>query len=191
MAATASEDPQGAVTRLLRKMALGDAEAANELAPLIYGDLRKLARNYIRKERIGHTLQPTALVHEAYLRIVGIERMTWEHRAHFIAVAATLMRNILIDYARRRYTRVEGHIEPGGDEALARIGGEQARELVALDDALKRLAELDPRQARIVEMRFFGGLSVEEIASILDLSTRTVKREWSAEVWLHDEMTRT
>ncbi len=187
-----SDDSHDEVNRELRKMTKGDPEAANRLAALIYHDLRKLANYYIRKERIGHTLQPTALVNEAYLRIVGMRSMNWENRAHFIAVAATLMRQILIDYARRRQVRAEGHVKPDGEEALADIGVEQAKEFVALDDALKLLAEVDERQARIVEMKFFGGLSVEEIAHLLDLSTRTVKREWAiAKVWLHDEMLRT
>lgn len=182
--------PGDEITRLLRRMSGGDPDAAAALAPLIYGDLRRLANNYIRKERIGHTLQPTALVHEAYMRIVGIQKVSWENRSHFIAVAATLMRRILIDYARRRNVHAEGHVNPDGNEALARMGAGQAKELVALDNALQRLAELEPRQARIVEMRFFGGLSVEEIALVLNLSPRTVKRDWAlAKVWLHDEMT--
>ena len=186
----APEDPQDDITRILRRMAAGEQDAGNELAPLIYSDLRKLANHYIRKERIGHTLQPTALVHEAYLRIVGIREISWESRTHFVAVAATLMRQILIDYARHRNVRAEGHVNPDGNEALVRLGGEQAKELVALDDALKRLAEVDARQAHIVELRYFGGLSVEEIAQVLNISSRTVKREWAvAKVWLHDEMT--
>lgn len=179
------------VIRALNEMANRDPEAADRLAGLIYQDLRKLANHYLRNERIGHTLQPTALVNEAFLRIVGMRNMTWENRAHFFAVAAKLMRQILIDYARRRRVRAEGHVSPDGEEALAHIGAEQAKEFVALDDALKQLAKVDARQARIVEMKFFGGLSVEEIAHALDLSTRTVKREWAvAKVWLYDEMRR-
>jgi RNA polymerase sigma factor (TIGR02999 family) len=173
MGTIASEERHD-VTRLLRKMAAGDAEAANLLIPLIYRDLRKIASHYLRKERIGHTLQPTALVHEAYLRIVGMQKMTWENRAHFVSVAATLMRHILIDYARRRNARAEGYVDAGRDEFIGRMGTEQAREMVALDDALTNLAELDPRQTRIVELRFFGGLSVDEIAHVLNLSSRTV-----------------
>ena len=189
MPTPAPDDSQNEVNRILGKMASGDPDAANALASLIYNDLRKMANYYIRKERIGHTLQPTALVNEAYLRIAVLKRMTWENRAHFIAVAATLMRQILIDYARRRNARAEGHMDPDGADALARMGGEQAKELVAVDQALKRLGELDPRQARIVELRFFGGLSVEEIAHFLNLSDRTVKREWAAaRIWLRDEM---
>jgi RNA polymerase sigma factor (TIGR02999 family) len=180
-----------AIDGLLERLTGGDPRAAESLIPLIYSDLRKLARNYIRKERIGHTLEPTALVHEAYIRMVGMPHVTWENRAHFIAVAATLMRHILVDYARRRGARVEGHLSPGGEEHLARIGKQQPRELVALGDALKLLAQHDPRQARIVELRFFCGLAVEEIARLLSLSDRTVKREWAAaKVWLHDEMNR-
>jgi RNA polymerase sigma factor (TIGR02999 family) len=115
--------------------------------------------------------------------------MTWENRTHFFAVAATVMRHILIDYARKRHVRVEGHIDADGTDAVARMGEEEDKRLIALDDALKRLSEVDPRQTQIVEMKFFGGLSVEEIAHVLDLSERTVKREWAAaRVWLHDEM---
>jgi RNA polymerase sigma factor (TIGR02999 family) len=170
-------------------MAAGDPDAADALAPLIYEELRKIAHNHLRKERIGHTLQPTALVHETYLRLVGMRNMNWENRTHFVAVAARLMHHILIDYARRRNTRAEGHADADGTDALARIGGPQRKELIAVDDALKRLEEVDSRQAQIVEMKFFGGLSVEEIAHALDLSERTVKREWAAaKVWLHDEM---
>jgi RNA polymerase sigma-70 factor (ECF subfamily) len=184
-------DSEGDITRLLRKMAAGDHEAAGALAPLIYNDLRRVARNYIRGERIGHTLQPTALVNEAFIRIVGMQKESWQNRTHFIAVAATLMRHILIDYARARTVRPNGHVDPNGDEALARLGREQAKELVTLHDALDLLEKVDPRQARIVELRFFGGLSVEEIAQVLNLSDRTVKREWAAaKVWLHEEMSR-
>jgi RNA polymerase sigma factor (TIGR02999 family) len=180
---------QQQVTGVLRRMAAGDPDAADALAPLIYEELRKIAHNHLRKERIGHTLQPTALVHETYLRLVGMRNMNWENRTHFVAVAARLMRHILIDYARRRNTRAEGHADADGTDALARIGGPQRKELIAVDDALKRLEEVDSRQAQIVEMKFFGGLSVEEIAHALDLSERTVKREWAAaKVWLHDEM---
>jgi RNA polymerase sigma factor (TIGR02999 family) len=170
-------------------MAAGDSDAADALAPRIYAELRKAAHNYLRNERIGHTLQPTALVHEAFLRLVGMRQMTWENRTHFFAVAATVMRHILIDYARKRHVRVEGHIDADGTDAVARMGEEEDKRLIALDDALKRLSEVDPRQTQIVEMKFFGGLSVEEIAHVLDLSERTVKREWAAaRVWLHDEM---
>jgi RNA polymerase sigma factor (TIGR02999 family) len=179
----------GDVTRLLQKMVAGDAGAAEAVAPLIYGDLRRVAANYLRKERIGHTLQPTALVHEAYLRMVRMDRVTWESRSHFIAVAANMMRNILTDYARRRKARPEGHADGDGD-AVSHMGREQAEELIALDDALNQLADLDPRQARIVELRFYGGLSVEEIARLMNLSDRTIKREWAAaKVWLHERMT--
>ena len=189
--APASNRPEHDITRLLNRMAAGDPKAAESLAPLIYNDLRKVARNYIRKERIGHTLQPTALVNEAFIRIVGMQKETWQNRAHFIAVAATLMRHILIDYARGRNARAEGYIQPDGNDVLMRIGREQAKELVALGDALDLLEKVDARQARIVDLRFFGGLSVEEIAPLLNLSDRTVKREWaSAKVWLHDQMTR-
>jgi RNA polymerase sigma factor (TIGR02999 family) len=169
----------------------GDAEAAAAVAPILYRDLRRLARNYISKERIGHTLQPTALVHEAYIKMSGMERVQWQSRAHFIAFAATLMRNILIDYARRRNVRAEGYVRSDGGEVLAGLGREQARELVALNDALDALAKVEPRQARVVELRYFGGLSEIEIAELLDVSERTVKRDYAvAKVWLQHQMTR-
>lgn len=170
-------------------MAKGEPGANEALAVLILGDLRKLANHYLKNERIGHTLQPTALVNEAYLRLAGMSGMNWDSRAHFIAVAATLMRRILVDYARRRRVRPEGHAElelrdPGVD-----LDAGQAAEVVAVDKALERLAETESRQARIVEMRFFGGLSIEEIARVLNLSSRTVKRDWAlAKIWLRDEL---
>lgn len=181
---------QNSVTRILERLAKGDPGAHEALVPLILGDLRKLAHHYIRNERIGHTLQPTALVNEAYLRIAGMRGMNWESRAHFIAVAATLMRRILVDYARKRRVRPEGNsTEPISVDVRGGLDAGQAAEIVAVDRALEMLAELDARQARIVEMRFFGGLSIDEIASVLQLSDRTVKRDWAlAKIWLRDQL---
>jgi RNA polymerase sigma factor (TIGR02999 family) len=177
------------VTNLLQRMNAGDAQAAASVAPLIYRELRRAARNYISKERIGHTLQPTALVHEAYIKMSGMQRVEWQSRAHFIGFAATLMRNILIDYARRRNARAEGYVQPDGDQILARIGRQQARELVAVNDALDALVKVEPRQARVVELRYFGGLSESEIGELLGVSERTVKRDYAlAKVWLQDQM---
>lgn len=180
------------VTRLLKQIDGGDKEAANRLVPLVYEDLRKLADHHIRNERLGHTLQPTALVHEAYLRIVDLKEVDWQSRAHFIAVASTLMRRILIDHARRRLAAKRGsgkRVDFEKTREAGQLSLEQSAELLALDQALDRLAELDPRQCRIVEMRYFGGLSMEEIAHALGLSGRTVKRDWTAaRVWLRNEM---
>jgi RNA polymerase sigma factor (TIGR02999 family) len=160
-------------------MAAGDPDAAEQLAPFIYHELRKLARRHIAKERAGHTLQATALVNEAYLKIARMPHEVWQGRSHFMAVASTQMRRILIDYARARKVRPEGQIEAGAEELLIRIGTDKPKDLVALNDALDNLQELNPRAARVVEMRFFGGLSEEEIASELGVSVRTVKRDWA------------
>ena len=186
----ALEDSGEGITRLLNQMAAGDQNATEALVRRTYRRLHNIANNYIRKERAGHTLAATALVNEAFIRIAEMHAERWQSSGHFIAVAAMQMRRILVDYARRRNARAEGHASPDGDVILAHLKGEKAKELIALDDALRRLAEVDPDQARIVEMKFFGGLEVEEIAELVKLSGRTVKREWAlAKVWLHDEMT--
>ena len=178
------------VTQLLSALARGDEEAGEKLIPLVYVELRRLARSYMRRERTDHTLQATALVHEAYLKLVEQRSANWQSRAHFFGVAAQVMRRILIDHAR-------GHLRQkrGGefekvvlDEGLV-SSPEQSAELLAVDEALKRLAKLDERQARVVELRFFGGLSVEEAAAVLGISPKTVKRDWSmAKAWLHAEL---
>jgi RNA polymerase sigma factor (TIGR02999 family) len=176
------------ITRILREIGAGDKGAADRLIPLIYDDLRRLARHYIRNERPGHTLQPTALVHEAYMRLADLHGMHWQDRAHFAAVAATLMRRILLDHARRRVAAKRGGRlrEQVPLDNLANLSFGQPEELIALDDALARLARLDPAQSQIVEMKFFGGLSVEEIAGLRGISPRKVKREWAAaRTWLH------
>ncbi len=184
------DDPDPEITRLLNQMAGGDARAAEVLFPLLYPELHKLAGRFVRNERIGHTLQKTALVNEAYLRLVRPEDRTWENRAHFMAVAATRMRHLLIDYARHRNARAEGHVQSDGDEILARMGTERAKYLVALDDALSLLEKRNPTQARVVELRFFMELSNEEVAEALNVSSRTIKREWAAaKVWLKDQIT--
>jgi RNA polymerase sigma factor (TIGR02999 family) len=182
--------PAKPVTRLLQKWSEGDQEALNELMPLVYDELRQLARQRLRHERPGHTLQPTALVHEAYLKLVDQRRTRWQNRAHFFAVAAQLIRRILVDYARRHAASKRG----GGAAALtldAMLEPAVQREMsvVALDDTLTRLASLDARQARLVELRFFGGLDVEETAEVLGISSATVKREWrTAKAWLYREL---
>lgn len=180
----------GEVTRLLIELQKGDRRAEAKLIPLVYEELRKIARGYMRAESSGHTLQPTALVHEAYLRLINQERASWRNRTQFYSVAAQLMRRILVDHARARQTakRHAIHNAIPLDQALV-FSDERSGELVALDAALERLEQLDARQSRIVELRFFGGLSVEDTAEALGISPRTVKRDWNvAKAWLHAEV---
>ena len=173
-------------TELLQAWGAGDAAAFELLIPLVHAELRRLARRYMGHERSGHTLQPTALVNEAYLRLVDLQRMRWQDRAHFLAMAARLMRRILVDNARSKGYRKRG----GGarqvtlDEALI-ISSPRSDDLIALDDALTQFAAISPRKAEVVELRFFGGLSVEETAEALQVSPETVKRDWRlAKAWL-------
>lgn len=184
--------PERDVTGLLLRWGGGDARAFDELAPLVYEELRRLARSHLRRERPGHTLQSTALVHEAYLRMVDQQSVNWQNRSHFYGIAAQMIRRILVDHARARHTHKRGDAAPKItlDEA---IGAAQGRDLdlVALDDALQALAEIDPRQSRIVELRYFAGLSIEETAEVLQISPATVKRDWTAaRAWLKRELTR-
>jgi len=161
--------------------------------PLVYGELRRMARRYMRQQASSHTLQATALIHEAYLRLIGQEEKRWENRAHFFGVAAQAMRHILVDYARARNTgKRGGEALTVSLEEAAIVSKERAAELVALDDALTELARLSPRQARVVELRHFGGLSVVETAEVLKVSADTVTRDWrQAKAWLHRELTKT
>ena len=179
------------VTRLLLAWSEGDEDALGKLAPLVEAELRRLARHYLRGERPGHTLQPTALVNEAYLRLLDWRKQSWQSRAHFMGIAANLMRRILVDHARRYGFQKRGGNAVRVSVDAERLGSvEREPDLVALDEALTRLAELDPRKSQVVELRFFGGLSVEEAAEFLKISPRTVKREWSlAQAWLHCELT--
>ena len=183
-------EPAEQVSKLLLDWGRGDPNAREEMIPLVYGELRRIARRYLWQERPDHTLQSGALVHEAYLRLVREKSPQWKNRAHFFGVAAQLMRHILVDYARGRLAAKRG----AGAPRLAldpKIALPQRREIdvVALDDALTRLAILDPQQSRLVELRFFGGLSIEETAVVLGISPATVKREWStARAWLQREM---
>jgi RNA polymerase sigma factor (TIGR02999 family) len=182
----------GEVTQLLNQLSGGRQEAAEQLAPLIYDQLRRLAGACMRGERPGHTLQATALVHEAYVRLVGQEHVEWQNRAHFFAVAATLMRRVLLDHARRRHAfkRGSGAHQVTLHEAIL-IAEDHLPDVLALDQCLTRLAAIDARQARLVELRFFAGLDVEEVAAVMGISAPTVKREWrSAKAWLHREMTK-
>lgn len=172
---------------MLQDWSRGNRAAADSLVPFVYDELRRVAANYLRGERSNHTLQPTALVNEAYLKLIDISNISWQDRVHFFAVASNVMRQILVDYARARATDKRGGAAQtiSLNEAIS-FSKESEVDLLSLNDALDRLAKLDPQQARIVEMRFFGGLSVEETALVLGFSTRTVKREWSfAKAWLH------
>jgi RNA polymerase sigma factor (TIGR02999 family) len=174
---------------LLRAWSEGDQIALERLTPIVYDELRRVARNYMRRERPGHSLQTTALVNEAYMRLVDYKRMQWQNRAHFFAVSAQLMRRILVEHARRRNLKRGGAIPRVSLEEAADIGDGQDPDLVALDLAMNTLAEIDPRKVRVVEMRFFGGLSVEETAEVLKVSTVTVKRDWrAAKIWLYREL---
>ena len=180
----------GQITRLLLELSGGNRSVVDELTPLLYQELKRIAAAQLRRERAGHTLQVTALVHEAYLKLVDQRQVTWRNRAHFFGVAAQAMRRILLDYAkgRSRGKRGGGARQTTLDEALV-VTSDRAFELVEIDEALQRLEAFDPRQAKVVEMRFFGGLSVEETAEALGVSEPTVKREWSmAKAWLHREI---
>ena len=179
------------VTRLLVRLTDGDRGVLDELLPLIYGELRRLAAGYLRRERVGHTLQPTALVHEAYLRLVDQTQVRWQNRAHFLGVAAQMMRRILVDHARAHEAGKRGgeFQKLSLDENIDASGEGRDINLVALDDALERLAEIDPQKSKIVELRFFGGLSVEETAEVLGVSAPTVKRQWRmAKAWLYGQL---
>jgi len=202
-----SESNSGRVTQLLAAWSSGDQQALNELMPLVYGELRRLAQSHLRRERPGHTLQRTVLVHEAFLRLVNQKEVEWQGRAHFLGLASRLMRRILVDHARARLAAKRGdgahHVSfddaigtPGSDvdidtdpEALLVTPDQPTIDLVALDDALSRLEAMDPQQGEIVELRFFGGITMEETAQALGISVATVKRDWAvAKAWLHREL---
>ncbi len=187
MAESAKRTP-GALTQLLIAWSQGDANALEQLTPLVYAELRKLAHRYMNRERAGHTLQTTAVVHEAFLRLIGNPQENWQNRAHFYAIAAQMMRRILVDYAR-----ANSRAKRGGETtrvALEDIDAPVAEpaldpDVIALDEALEKLAEIDPRRSRVVELRFFGGLSVEETAHVLQVAPDTVVRDWRvAKAWL-------
>ena len=180
------------ITQLLIKWRNGDQAALDELVPQIYDELRRLAKHYLRRERLGHTLETNALVHEAYLRLAGEKDVDWQNRAHFFGIAAVRMRHILVEYARSRQAAKRG----GGEYRLSlseadRPAEERDVSLLALDEALERLEALDPQKSRIVELRYFGGLTIEETAEVLEISPATVKRDWSmARAWLRSEIQR-
>lgn len=181
----------GEITALLAEVKLGNKDAMARLMPLVYRELRRLAGHYMRNERAGHTLQATALVHEAFLRLVGQERADWQSRSQFIGVAAQLMRRILVDHARGHAAAKRASIPVTLDEARLNQGANlgQTEEILAVDEVLTRLSEIDQQQARVVELRYFGGLSVEETAEVMEISPRTVKREWAmARAWLRAKL---
>jgi RNA polymerase sigma-70 factor (ECF subfamily) len=185
MVATAS------VTELLNDWQHGDRNALAKLTPLIYDELRRIAHRYVQRERNGHTLQTTALVHEAYLRLAGNEEVAWQNRAHFFAVTAQVMRHILIDHARRRrFLKHGGEFQQVALEEASVMSGERAAELIALDEALEELKKIDSRKCSVVELRYFGGLSLEETAEVLEVSMMTVRRDWrAAKAWLFKAVT--
>ena len=181
------------VTQLLLAWSEGDQTALERLTPLVYEELRKRAREHMRRERPGHSLQTTGLVNEVYLRLVDLNQLRWQNRAHFFAIAAQLMRQILVDYARaRRYAKRGGLARQVSLDEAAIVSKTRSAEFIALDDALKSLAAIDPRKSQIVELRYFGGLSVKETAEILKISPRKLAREWNlARAWLHRELSNT
>src|SRR5215467_227373 len=174
----------GDISGLLRAWSDGDRSALERLTPIVYCELHRLARRYMKGERPGHSLQTTALVNEAYMRLVDYKRMQWQNRAHFFAVSAQLMRRILVEHARRHNVKRGGDARHVSLDEAAVVGSGRAADIVALDDGMNALARLDPRKAQVVEMRFFGGLSVEETAEVLKISPVTVMRDWStAKAW--------
>ena len=186
-----SGELQHEVTQILQNWSGGDSEAPARLMPFVYDEMRRLARVFLAKERGNHTLQPTALVHEAYVRLVDQTRVNWQNRAHFYGIAASMMRRVLIDHARAHVTDKRGGatIRLSIDDVQVPVE-ERAAALLDLDEALERLKEMDERKCKIIEMRFFGGLSDEEIAEALGVSTRTVLRDWkTARLWLYRELT--
>jgi RNA polymerase sigma factor (TIGR02999 family) len=190
MAGREDDGSRQQASQLLAAWTNGDRAARDELLPVVYAELRRLAHHYMAGERQGHTLQTTALVHEAYIRLVDLDRMEWRDRAHFFAIAATLMRRVLVDSARQRLRDKRG----GGAEVTSLDAHEifaatPSVDVVALDEALNELSAMDPQQSRIVELRFFGGLTIDETAEALDISPATVKRDWvSAKAWLYTHM---
>lgn len=182
-------DP-GPVTELLREWQQGNQSALAELTPLVYDEIRRIAHRFMRRERDGHTLQTTALVNEAYVRLIGHQQNNWNDRAHFFAVTAQVMRHVLVDHARRKhYLKRGGEQEQLPLDEVAVMSEQRASELVALDEALSALAKLDPRKARVIELRYFAGLSLEETAEVMGVSVMTVRRDWrAAKAWLYREM---
>jgi len=188
--------PPGGVTQLLIDWSKGDQKALDKLMPLVYSELRRLAGNYLRRERLGHTLQPTALVNEAYLKLIDQKNAKWQNRTQFYGVAAQLMRRILVDHARQHQAAKRGgsdqqrlSITSAGQLGAKQLANEPAIDLLALHEALNELAEIDPQQSRLVELKFFGGLSIEETAEVLGVGHATVERDWKmARAWLRRKL---
>ncbi|HEY8563405.1 MAG TPA: sigma-70 family RNA polymerase sigma factor [Pyrinomonadaceae bacterium] len=179
------------VTALLIQLSEGNQSVVDEIFPLIYAELKKIAGNYLRGERGSHTLQPTALVHEAYIKLIDHTRINWQNRAHFLGMAATLMRRILIDHARRHRAGKRGGEQENLqlEESIVIVAGEKSMDLIRLDEALEELAKFDDFKSRLVELRYFGGLSVEETAEVLGVSEVTIKRHWRmAKAWLAEQI---
>ncbi len=187
------EENSQQITQLLNQWSNGDAEVLDDLMPLVYVELRRQASGYLRRERSNHTLQPTALINEAYLKLIDQRDVKWQNRAHFFAIAAQAMRRILVDYARERKREKRGGAAENLplDEALTIVSQEKSVDLVALDEALNKLARFDERQAKVVELRYFSGLSIDETAEVLNVSNVTIRRDWNmAKAWLHQEITK-
>jgi len=182
---------QHEITQLLAEWRDGNQSALDELYPLVYAELHRLARRYMSRERKGHTLQTTALINEAYVRLVDQKNVQWANRSHFFAISAQIMRRILIDHARRHaYAKRGGGAQQVSLDEVAAVASNCGRELLRLDEALKSLAEMDPRRSQVVELRYFGGLNNEEIAGVLDVSENTVTRDWNmARAWLYQQLT--
>jgi RNA polymerase sigma-70 factor, ECF subfamily len=185
------DDGPGEITQLLRAVRAGNGEVADRLASLVYRELRRVAARYMAREKPGHTLQPTALVHEIYMRLLDKRDLDWQDRTHFFAVAAREMRRVLVDLSRIRHAKKRGGAEARRidlEEAVV-YSEENIADLLVLNDALDRLAAIDPRQREIIDLRFFGGLTIDEVAETLGLSSRTVKREWNfAKAWLYEQL---
>ncbi|HVE55369.1 MAG TPA: sigma-70 family RNA polymerase sigma factor [Pyrinomonadaceae bacterium] len=187
-----AENPHN-VTQMLKDWSEGDAKVLDTLMPLVYEELRRQASRYLRKERVNHTLQTTALIHEAYIKLIDQKSVEWQNRSHFFAIASVAMRRILVDYARERHREKRGGVAENLplDEALQISSDEKPVDLIALDEALNRLAKLDKRQAKVVELRYFSGLSIDETAEILGVSNATVRLDWNlAKAWLKQEITK-
>jgi RNA polymerase sigma-70 factor, ECF subfamily len=179
------------ITALLQDWSNGNQTALDKLMPLVYGELRRQASRYLSKERPGHTLQTTALIHEAYLKLLGKNEIEWQNRTHFFSIASTAMRQILVDYARERHREKRGGLAENLplDEAFQIASNEKSVDLIALDDALNRLAKMDARQAKVVELRYFSGLSIDETAEVLGIANSTVRLDWNlAKAWLKQEI---
>ena len=187
------EENSQQITQLLKQWSNGDAEVLDDLMLLVYSELRRQASGYLRRERSNHTLQPTALINEAYLKLIDQRDVKWQNRSHFFAIAAQAMRRILVDYARERKREKRGGAAENLpiEEALTIVSQEKSVDLVALDEALNKLSRFDQRQAKVVELRYFSGLSIDETAEVLNVSNVTVRRDWNmAKAWLHQEITK-